>query len=109
MIGPENLRHSLNQSDVKFETKLLAFCRLYFEFSLAPKGIFLRLISRCDYCGLGLTTLNRNAHGKRFNALVNWGGGVGGGRKVLMGNLFPYLCALVCVRHDDEEWKRVSL
>ena len=49
VIGPENSRHSRNQSDAKTKTDLVTFvfprfrqfCRLYFEFPLARKGIFL--------------------------------------------------------------------
>ena len=66
MIGPENLRYFLNQSDAKLKpmtTWSSAFSRLSgsFEFLLAAKVFSFFLIGRYDYFGLGFTTINRKA------------------------------------------------
>ena len=70
VIGPENSRHSRNQSDAKTKTDLVTFvfprfrqfCRLYFEFPYWLGKVFSFLpIGCCDYFGFGYETLNRKA------------------------------------------------
>ena len=69
VIGPENSRHFLNQSDTKLKPELVArvFPRfaqsacLYFEFSLKIKGIFLLVIGCYNYFGFGFATVNQKA------------------------------------------------
>ena len=67
MIGPENLRHSLDQSGAKlkpsttwspaFSPRFRQFGCFYFEFSWLPYVFFLALISLFDYCGVSLRRL----------------------------------------------------
>ena len=76
VIGLENSRHSLYQSDATLKqiTNLSpAFSRalgslfiFHFELSLALKSIFLSSSSHCDCFGFGFTTLNWKA------LLANW-------------------------------------
>ena len=71
VVGLENSRHSLYQSDATLKqiTNLSpAFSRafgslfvFYFEFSLALKSVFLSSSSHCDCFGFGFTTLNWKA------------------------------------------------
>ena len=71
VVGLENSRHSLYQSDATLKqiTNLSpAFSRafgtlfvFYSEFSLALKSIFLSSSSHCDCFGFGFTTLNWKA------------------------------------------------
>ena len=61
VIGLENSRHPLNQSDAKVKpiaTWSLAFSRAWGRFPLKFSFV---LIGRCDYFGFGFTTLNRKA------------------------------------------------
>lgn len=70
MIGSENVRHPLNQSDAKLNTDHdLVACVyprsrncgwFYLEFSSALKGNFLSFDS-CGYFGFGFKTLNRKS------------------------------------------------
>ena len=71
VIGPENSRHPLSQSDAELKpivTWLLAFSRAWNRlhvFTLSSHWLlvistFVR-IGRCDYFGFGFTTLNRKA------------------------------------------------
>ena len=71
VVGPENSRHSFNQSNAKLKlitTWSSAFSRalgslavwFYFEFSLPLEGIFLLLIGRCEYFGFAFKTASRN-------------------------------------------------
>ena len=71
VIGLENLRHPLNQSDAKVKpitTWSLAFSRARGRlpvFTLSshwlPLKFYFVLIGRYDYFGFGFTTLNRKA------------------------------------------------
>ena len=69
VIGRENSRFFLNQSDAKLKPVTIwspAFCRALVELfllwlSLTHKGISLLLVDRCDWFGLGYTTLDRKA------------------------------------------------
>ena len=78
VIGPENSRHSFDQSDAKLTPTVVCvardfprfgkFGRFYCEFPLAPKVfsfyfffISLLLICRCGYFGFGFTTLGQKA------------------------------------------------
>ena len=79
VIGIENSRHPLNQSDVKLKQSgfghshfpaLVAGHVCSFEFSLAPCDITFVPIGCSDYFGLGFgfKTLNRKA----LLLLINW-------------------------------------
>ena len=64
VIGPENSRHFLNQSDTKVTRVFPRFAQsacLYFEFSLKIKGIFLLVIGCYNYFGFGFATVNQKA------------------------------------------------
>ena len=69
VIGRENSCFFLNQSDAKLKPVTIwspAFCRALVELfllwlSLTHKGISLLLVDRCDWFGLGYTTLDRKA------------------------------------------------
>ena len=71
VIGLENSRHPLNQSDAKLKlisTWSLAFSRAWGRlhvFTLSSYWLLVKftfaLIGRCDYFGFGFTTLNRKA------------------------------------------------
>ena len=69
VIGRENSRFFLNQSDAKLKPVTIwspAFCCALVELfllwlSLTHKGISLLLVDRCDWFGLGYTTLDRKA------------------------------------------------
>ena len=66
VIGRENSRFFLNQSDAKLKPVTIwspAFCRALvelFDLSLTHKGISLLLVGRCDWFGLGYTTLEKH-------------------------------------------------
>ena len=80
VIGLENSRHFLNQSDAKLKpiaTWSLAFSRAYRRlliFALSSDwllGIFpFVLIGRSDYFGFGFTTLNRKALYQLFAVIM---------------------------------------
>ena len=69
LIGPKELRHSLNQSDAKLQPITTwrpsfpeeVWMVFYFEFSLAHKCISFLLIGCGDNFRFGITTLNRKA------------------------------------------------
>ena len=71
LIGPVNLRHSLNQSKAKLipvTTSSPAFSRALESFvgcTLSSHWLFkvfsFLLIGRCDYYGFGFTTVSRKA------------------------------------------------
>ena len=71
LIGPANLRHSLNQSKAKLipvTTSSPAFSRALERFvgcTLSSHWLFkvfsFLLIGRCDYYGFGFTTVSRKA------------------------------------------------
>ena len=69
VIGPENSRHSRNQSDAKTKTDLVTFVfprfRQFFVSTLSShwlgKVFSFLPIGCCDYFGFGYETLNRKA------------------------------------------------
>ena len=70
VIGQENSRHFLNQSDAKTKTRARRHLLVFALSSHWLLGIFpFALIGRCDYFGFGFTTLNRKALDKTIKAL----------------------------------------
>ena len=77
MIGPENSRHSLNQSDVKlYTTWSPAFSRafgIWLVFTLSSHWLFsFLLIGRCGYFGFARTILKRKLNWPILSLTFNY-------------------------------------
>ena len=69
VIGPENSRHSLNQSNLRVNSIVLespAFSRAWRRLHVLALNLSFALIGRCDYFGFGFMTLTRDAFVSTF-------------------------------------------